>query len=598
VSSTTKNRVPTLEQAGKGKTKSKNGRKKRGMKMLDDWKSWSKHLGDRNRPVPVAELVASGKKSPLLWALPQSADGHAAELVKYLNRLGSQRHTKRELVERLEQWLDQPRELPTTNALGYECLAWSHALPSLAGLLAAGPWWQLLERLTEIAAGNSSDWSAEDPLAEQLLAGELPLTLAYLFPEVERCRDLVKPACRTISAGLHELLDGEGLPAARDLQYMRPLMASWLRSSYLDREMTNKEIDKDAALQLDWLVRQAIRTARHDGSQMLCDGWSGQGAKRLFEASLAFTGDNEDRAIAGRALSNGKAPSDKNRKTDLPESDAHSEWAEVAILRSDWSRSSQRLLVTYGERNLTSELCSGRSVIWSGPCDSQIRIGGQTASPTGDWEEVCWHTDEDVSYLELECPLTAGWKVQRQWLLARKDRFLFVADAMISNGVADQQIEYRCTWPLADGNRFTGAAETREGVLGDSKARARVIPAALPEWRCERLDASLGNADGGVQLFQTGRGRALYAPLFVDLSPRRLAKPLTWRHLTVAEKLQIQPPDVAAGYRIQVGKSQWLIYRSLTPAANRTVLGQNLSTEFFIGRFKKSGDTKELLEIA
>lgn len=568
------------------------------MKLLDDWQSWSMHLSERRRPLPVAELVASGKKSSLLWALPPSAAGMVVELIKHLNRPDSKQRVNNESVERLEQWLDQPHDLQANVSLGYECLAWCHALPSLAGHLAAGPWWQLFERLLEIAKDDHSGRAVGDPLAEQLLTGELPLCLAYLFPEVDRCHDLAKPAGRSVSTGIHELLDGEGLPSARNLGHLRPLLASWLRSSYLERELGTKAINKEAALQLDWLVRQAIRIARHDGSQMLCDGWSGQGAKRLFEASLAWTGDVEDRAIASRALSNGKAAPDRYRKTALPEADAHSEWAEVAVLRSDWSRSSQRLLVTYGERKLNSELCSGRSVIWSGDCTPCIVLDGQAVQASGDWQEVCWHIDKDVSYLELECPLLSGWKIQRQWLLARQDRFLLAADAVVSDRVTSHQIEYRCTWPLADGVRFAGEVETREGLLADKKPRARVIPAALPEWRSERLDASLGNVDGGLQLFQTGYGQAFYAPLFVDLNPRRLEKPLTWRRLTVAEKLEIQPADVAAGYRIQIGKSQWLVYRSLTPAANRTILGQNLSTEFYIGRFKKSGETEELLEIA
>jgi hypothetical protein len=472
-------------------------------------------------------------------------------------------------------------------------------LPKLAGQLSAGPWWQLLDRLLESVEQNDQPGiAAEDPLADQLFTSELPLTIAYLFPEIERCQRLAKPACQNISNGLNELLDGAGFPKSQDLEILRPLMASWLRSGYIDREMGANRITGNPAMQFDWLVRQAIRMTRHDGSQMLSDGTTTQGTKRLFEAALQFTEDSEDRAIANRALPGGKKPHDKQEMGELPKSDARSEWAEVAVLRSSWSRSSNRLLATYGQRELNSELCSGSSVIWSGNCDPQLQVDGQTLSPTTDWEEVCWHSDDDASYLELECQLTAGWKIQRQWLLARKDRFIYVGDAMLSKNSTGERIEYRCTWPLAEGVRFAGEVETREGFLGDDKPRARVIPAALPEWRSERLDASLGTVQGGVQLFQTGRGRALYAPLFVDLNPRRFDKPLTWRRLTVAEKLETQPNDVAVGYRVQIGKSQWLIYRSLTPPVSRTVLGQNLSTEFLLGRFKKSGETEELLEIA
>ncbi|MCA9231839.1 MAG: hypothetical protein KDA57_14410, partial [Planctomycetales bacterium] len=71
-----------------------------------------------------------------------------------------------------------------------------------------------------------------------------------------------------------------------------------------------------------------------------------------------------------------------------------------------------------------------------------------------------------------------------------------------------------------------------------------------------------------------------------------------WRQLTVAQSLEVQPHDVAVGYRAQCGKDQWLFYRSLDQPANRTVLGQNLSLDCLVARFlAASGEVDELLEI-
>jgi hypothetical protein len=42
---------------------------------------------------------------------------------------------------------------------------------------------------------------------------------------------------------------------------------------------------------------------------------------------------------------------------------------------------------------------------------------------------------------------------------------------------------------------------------------------------------------------------------------------------------------------------QWLIYRSLGPVANRSVLGQNLRTDFLVARFLPNGTIERLLEI-
>ncbi len=54
----------------------------------------------------------------------------------------------------------------------------------------------------------------------------------------------------------------------------------------------------------------------------------------------------------------------------------------------------------------------------------------------------------------------------------------------------------------------------------------------------------------------------------------------------------------AVGYRAQCGRDQWLIYRSLAPKANRTLLGQNTSSEFLVARFlAPEGEIDELVEI-
>jgi hypothetical protein len=54
---------------------------------------------------------------------------------------------------------------------------------------------------------------------------------------------------------------------------------------------------------------------------------------------------------------------------------------------------------------------------------------------------------------------------------------------------------------------------------------------------------------------------------------------------------------MAAGYRVQVGHDQWLLYRALDEPRNRTLLGCNVSCEFLLGRIGRSGAVKRLVEI-
>ena len=91
--------------------------------------------------------------------------------------------------------------------------------------------------------------------------------------------------------------------------------------------------------------------------------------------------------------------------------------------------------------------------------------------------------------------------------------------------------------------------------------------------------------------------RNLVFPLFIDLKPRRMTRQRTWRQLTVAEDREIQPAEVAVGYRVQCHRDQWLIYRSVEEPANRTVLGQNLSTDSLVARITADGEIEEIVEV-
>jgi hypothetical protein len=170
-----------------------------------------------------------------------------------------------------------------------------------------------------------------------------------------------------------------------------------------------------------------------------------------------------------------------------------------------------------------------------------------------------------------------------------------LADALL--GPNEAQIEYQTEFSLAAGTRFEPMDETHEGILMGSRCLGTVLPLALPEWRTSASHGSVQSVDGKLQIRHVVQSQRLYVPLFLDLDRSRLRRPLTWRRLTVAERLQIQPPSQVVAYRVQVGDEQWLFYRSLGPAANRTVLGENLSNEFLAARFDRDGDTDDLIRL-
>jgi hypothetical protein len=222
-------------------------------------------------------------------------------------------------------------------------------------------------------------------------------------------------------------------------------------------------------------------------------------------------------------------------------------------------------------------------------------VDGKPLSVEGDWGSVCWFSDFDVDYLELEADLTGGWKIQRQFLLARQDYFLYAGDILLGPTVA--KIDYRLRIPLQPGIAFDPAHETNDGCLSSDTTLALVIPLAVPEWRSDPRVGGLESGDGFLELRHSTRAQRTCSPLFLDLHRRRQRKENTWRQLTVGESLQPVNSEVAVGFRIHVGPEQWLAYRSLAAPANRTVLGQNLHSEFLFARFLADGDTETVVEI-
>jgi hypothetical protein len=97
----------------------------------------------------------------------------------------------------------------------------------------------------------------------------------------------------------------------------------------------------------------------------------------------------------------------------------------------------------------------------------------------------------------------------------------------------------------------------------------------------------------------TADRKRMYSPLVVALRNVSNSPRYTWRHLTVAEELVIQPRENAEAYRVQLNKDQWVFYRSLTPCIRRTVMGLHLNTEFYAARFLADDGTYEpLIEVS
>jgi hypothetical protein len=565
-----------------------------------DWDGWTRHLTKRRRPKPlhrrIGDRLGRSVRRPLSWGVPAEGSVRCLELIHTLDRVarGKSVDTAR-LAADLGAWLESGTSQPASPELGWEALAWAHALPQLAHELSADRWNELLEHLLQLSRDvqqsplESSESASETRLLEhQLLAGELPLTLATLFPELKACRLLVEAASRQLSLGICDAVDGEGLPHAANLPSMRPLLACWIRCGYLDFNCFSDE----ARDQLRWLVRQTLRLCRADGSQLLCEPAKGPWCRPMFEAMLRLAGDAKDWAAAERIL---PKHAGKSHKGKLPDATVFSAWSEMAVMRCGWVRRAPLLAIRFDHPEMQFEINCDRQTLLGGAWQTQFLADGKSLEQDSQWEEVCWFSDKDIDYLELERSLDGSWRVQRQMLLSKQDGLLLLADALL--GEQSARLECGTSWRLGDDVKVVPDEESREVGLQGRQGLFRVLPLALPEWHAESAEGELAQRDGHLHWRTQGHGRSLFHPLLIDFDKRRASKPLTWRRLTVAENRQIQSSDVAVGYRAQIGKPQWLIYRALSHRGNRTLLGQNFSQEFLMARFQRDGTCEPLIEI-
>lgn len=558
---------------------------------VSGWQAWQEHLQKRRKPAPPWRRAS--KASPLLWSWPRKWQREAvAQSLEAPSNLA-------------EQFLADDSTLSPDLPSSLQLLALAYAMPNLAAELPADTWWSLVDRLHETAIQARThhvDWATDAPdvVRNQLLAGELPLALSCLFPELCALRDLRDEGRAALSEGIIELTDGQGLPHGRLLPMFGPLFACWTRCRWLGESLRRGAWSRAAELQYEWTVRHAVRLADAGGRFMLSGEPVDENAswnRSSLSTALRISGNRGDCAAAADALPLCVISDSKRlKKRDRPKPSLNSEWAGVTIMADGWSQSAARCAINTATDSPHIEIGAGGTKLLFGDWTFSTCCDGQEVDITGDWEQLCWESGKQFDFLELGVALSGKLRLERQVLFGRKDRILYLADIVVAQDGETHRIEHAMRLPLAPKVHWSAEAETRDGRLDSSHRQAAVLPLALREWRSDPLGGSLSEKDGQLVLRQEGVGRALCCSLFIDLNHKRSQQERTWRQLTVAEWMEVVPPDVAVGYRAQSGADQWLIYRSLGSTGNRTLLGHNIAGEFCAGRFV-DGKFKEWIEI-
>ena len=434
-------------------------------------------------------------------------------------------------------------------------------------------------------------------LITQLTHIEFPLVIvAQCFAGLSKCdlNRLVIETTKRFETLLDATTDGDGWVESCFFEQFWPLAASWSRTFQLLHHF-EIQVNNETRQQLEWICRQFLRSMGPDGKQMLGANDQYAASLKFQETVIALSLDRVDKKLARLRDPNRESKKKDDINLTLFDENGFSEWASSGIIQSGWGSHSPRVAISANQTNLKLEMSARVSLI-RGQLKLRVWFNGQQLEFFRDEHEIrCWHSDERVEYIELEYQLDQGATLERQILLGREDHFVLIADAI--HFAESGEIQYEHRLPLSPNISVLCESETREVYLKDKQIESLVLPLGLGEWKADGARGSLNAEQGDLLLKQSCVGRAIYAPLFFDLSPQRSKRPRTWRHLTVAEDRVNLKKDQAAAFRIQIGKEQWLICRNLDGSSNRTFMGENHIGEFFVGRSDGVSEAEELLEI-
>ena len=462
----------------------------------------------------------------------------------------------------------------------------------------------LLERLVRAARGGVTSLDARDTRPARFV-----LTLARLFGDVEACRCLEASAAAGVTEEIVRLVSVSGAVRLGGSEAVVERVERW--TSCRDVAIATGGLPWDDDVERRWAASAAFAVRLLGGHGRLLSGPGRLPASQTSALVEAITAKGKyGVAKAVRRTAQVVAAARRGDVTGLLDRDFHDPESAVAVIRSGWGRKAIRILLEYRDAVPRLEIAVDHRLLVEGAWDWSVSLDGRSLEAEGGWTVSCWESDRKATFLELTAPLAGGLQFERQVVLLPADRIVLLADAVTirpqpgapvpgasANGAAHAEpIDYAGGVRLATSLETEPAAETREVLIYDTTKRFMVLPLALPEWRTAGQGRLAAESDGRLVLSQRGH-RRLSAPLWLDLDPTRVGGPLTWRQLTVADTRQNLPPHQAVGYRVQAGLEQWLVYRSLDSARNRTLLGCNVSAEFLLGRIKKSGEVARTLEI-
>jgi hypothetical protein len=583
-------------------------------------KSLAARQGGRSKRTPdqVLPTLLQPMWSQFAWEDVAAATSLSNLLLDLDRRLQKSRAISRKASRKVRSALDAVP--PTTSP--WTALVWLHVLLAASDLLDDAAllrlWRESLRTAASPPKAAASRSNGEPGFADDrqlLAAGEIPWLAGHLFADIRGMAKLARQGRSQLGQQLEALTDSDGTPHAGALRRLPLMLAVLTRAVWAGRLFDEELLNRRSAERYARLLSRAALMVNADGRLALSNGASFAPASLLRSASVLAgipagkppgrrmqqLPDDDPRA-SGRKRNGVHTPRKvrRPRRSGDQAPSTQSDWAELACMRNNWDEGGDSCIVAYHGVTPQLSVSAFERALFDGDWQLEIEVDDVPLELTPGWSCVCWFSDEDADYAELEQETDSGITLLRQVLLSRTDHWLLLADTAKPTGdapTAGGAIRMRMTLPLAAEVAAGDNRWTRELTLKAGKLKGHVYPLGLPQERIEKADGTLRVDDAHLVLEQTGTG-GLHMPLVIDWSPQRQRDQAVWQKLTVAEDGRKLPSHIACGQRLRIGKHQWLFYRSLQAGqTGRTVLGHHTPHETVIAEFTRQGEVEPIVMV-
>ena len=424
---------------------------------------WSA-LMQEQAEVLVRAGMSAKKLASIVSAQSPSSSTEQAEMVSEVVGL-----MDRNLESQAFEWLETADAYPES-ALGAVALAWH--IPEHAQR--AGNDWltQWLQTVSENLNKAKVD-PREAILCQLVLHCELPLLIGLATSASKRT--VLTEASRAMDylAEFLERSEDDASPwLAHGAIYLRAALASVLRCRVLANALGLRRWYPSQQKALAALLVHASRWTRPDGTQLLGAGSLAPRSKAMWEALAGLSRSNQSlkasMALSGIGEGSRAEFKRKIRASSLPALTHYSKTANCAVMQSDWREKSCRIAADFSDTEICLEVLGPKGdQVFAGDWSLNVQLDGHAQMRLDDWQEVCWFSDDDVDYLELETQFGQYARIQRQIVLMRESRLLLLADSLLSDVNDLWTLESKL--PLAPGCSFKPEKQTTEGFVHTSR---------------------------------------------------------------------------------------------------------------------------------